>query len=210
LFSFLSLAIFALDTNWTKVKENDGIVIYTRELKGLGVKQVKAEMVLRTSLSSLVALVKRGDLYVDWSYQCTESYLLGEINDSIQFGYTKLDVPWPVHDRDIVYKLKISQNKETGVVRTFSHSVPNYISTKKGVVRVLHATTQWTFKPSGNGYVEMEYIAGFDPGGSAPAWIVNMGLDIGPMHNLSRIKEVIRKDCYQNAKFEFISEYNRK
>ena len=73
---------------------------------------------------------------------------------------------------------------------------------------MLHATTQWTFKPSGNGYVEMEYIAGFNPGGSAPAWIVNMGLDIGPMHNLSRIKEVIRKDCYQNAKFEFISEYN--
>ena len=105
------------------MKENDGIVIYTRELKGLGVKQVKAEMVLRTSLSSLVALVKRGDLYVDWSYQCTESYLLGEINDSIQFGYTKLDVPWPVHDRDIVYKLKISQNKETGVVRRIRDGV---------------------------------------------------------------------------------------
>ena len=56
--------------------------------------------------------------------------------------------------------------------------------------------------------VQMEYIAGFDPGGAAPAWIVNMGLDMGPMHNLTMIKEVIKKECYQNAKFEYISEYN--
>ena len=196
----------AIDTNWTKVKEGNGIIIHTREYNDFGVKQVKAEMTLRTSLSSLVALVRRGDLYVDWSYQCSDSYLLEVKTDRIQYGYTKLDVPWPASDRDVVYKLKVSQDIETGIVRTYAYSVPDFIQHNKGVVRVLHATTQWTFTPIKDGSVHMEYIAGFDPGGSAPAWIVNLGIDVGPMYNLTRIKEIIQRDTYQKAEFKFIKE----
>ena len=54
-------------------------------------------------------------------------------------------------------------------------------------------------------WYSMAYIVGIILG-----WVYALKIikEMARMHNLTMIKEVIKKECYQNAKFEYISEYN--
>ena len=196
----------SLAQDWKLSKEENGISIYLKKSTTTGLNEVKATMTLKTTLSSIVALGLITELYPTWSYRVDHAKILEKVNDTAYYGYTLLDVPWPASDRDMVWFLQYTQDPITKIVRSYSSMRPDHIPVNKGVVRVQKAKAGWILTPTENGEVFVEYEFSFEPGGYAPAWIVNLGSDQGPFHNFSRIKEVIHEAVYQDLEVGFIEE----
>ena len=50
------------------------------------------------------------------------------------------------------------------------------------------------------------YTVRFDPGGSLPAWLVNMFVTKGPLQTFQKLKEHVNSPQYRNASVDFIKE----
>lgn len=177
---------------WEKVKEKNGITVYTRKREGSGFKEFKAVMLIRTSLSSLIALVDDIEASPLWIDTCKEGTLLRRVSPKETYTYTVNDAPWPVRDRDAVVHNIIEQDPQSGVVTIRTTAVPDYIPEKPDLVRVKKIDAYWRFTPLGDGLVELVYNVYNDPGGNLPAWLVNSAAISQPYNTLINLKEIIK------------------
>jgi hypothetical protein len=55
--------------------------------------------------------------------------------------------------------------------------------------------------------IKAEYTLYADPGGSVPAWLVNLFIADGPLESFQKLKEHIKKPAYANARLAGIKNY---
>jgi hypothetical protein len=135
-----------------------------------------------------------------------ESRLLKRVSSTEMYYYSRIDFPWPLSDRDIIMHSKMVQDPVTKKVVSTSVAMPDYIPTVKDVVRIRTANTVWTVFPGVGGWLYSEYYIYSDPGGSLPAWLINMAIDVGPRETVKNIRNILRDPKYQNAKLPYIKE----
>jgi hypothetical protein len=58
---------------------------------------------------------------------------------------------------------------------------------------------QWTITPLKDGSLSLEYQLLVDPGGSVPAWLVNLAVVDGPFETMSALREKVKEKKYQEA-----------
>jgi START domain len=190
--------------NWELKKDKEGIKIYTGNIPNSNIKAIKAEFELNTSLSRLVAVLQDAKSHEQWVYKAKASYLVKKISDQEQVYYSEWSMPWPMANRDVVVHIKMNQDPVTKVLAISALAVPGYIPVNKHIIRILTSKASWTATPVGNDRVKIEYIAQADPGGSIPAWIVNMFCDKGPYETFKKLNEILGSDVYKNAHVDFI------
>jgi hypothetical protein len=190
----------------TKADKANGIEICTRHVPNSDFKAYRATMRIKTSLSSLVALVDDISACPLWIDTCTEGRLLKRMNPAETYTYTINNAPWPVKDRDAVVHNIISQNPENRCVTIHITGVPDYIPPSKGLVRVKMIEGFWKFKPMDNGFVEIVYQVHNDPGGGLPSWLVNSVVVTQPYNTLMNMKEMVSRTEYRVACYDFIRE----
>lgn len=204
LFMLLSLTSFAQE--WKLAKEEDGIKVYTRLPEASKLEELRATVRIKTSLSAFTALLKDVPGYKEWAYNCVESELVKVICDTVQCYYTHSDLPWPVSDRDLVFRSSLKQDPLTCVIKTNSYSVHDMMEEKDKIVRIKEGRTSWMATPQKGGVVDVEYFATIDPGGSIPAWLVNSTITYGPIYTLQRVRKLLEEGKYKDAEFSFIKE----
>jgi len=64
----------------------------------------------------------------------------------------------------------------------------------------------WLFDPIESDKVEITYQMHIDPGGSIPAWVLNMFIVDAPIDDLKAIRERVKMEKYENAKYDFLVE----
>jgi len=72
------------------------------------------------------------------------------------------------------------------------------------VVRV-KGSGYWQVDVLDNGLLQISFQMQVDPGGSIPAWLVNMFTGETPYQTLSKIRELVKRPEYQNRNFDFIN-----
>lgn len=202
----LLLSFPAFSQEWKLSKEEDGIKVYTRLPEGAKFDEVRATVRVKTSLSSFTALLKDVPGYTEWAYNCVESKMLIAICDTAQCYYTHTGLPWPASDRDQIFRSSLKQDAQTKVVKTNSVCVPDMLKDNDGIVRIREGRTSWTLTPVAGGFVDVDYYANIDPGGSVPAWLVNSTIDMGPYNTLRKVRELLEGGKYKNAEFWFVKE----
>jgi hypothetical protein len=208
------LFIFALFTGfdsinekvWKLEKNKNGIKVYSNVPEGETLKHIKAHAIVKSSLSSIVAVLIDVPNYTNWIYNCSESNSLKQVNNQEMIYYSVSDVPWPLDNRDLVLKNTISQNNKTKTVYSISAPVLNVIPKKKGMVRIENMYGKWTITPKENGLVVLEYYLKLDVGGNVPDWIVNLFIEKGPYQSMLLFIEHIKLKKYKNTKLNFIEE----
>ncbi len=193
------------NNEWKLTKNKNGIKIYTRHSTESPIKEVKGVMTIKTSLASVIALVKDAKNQHNWVYLNKVAYLLKE-SDFEWLYYNESDAPWPVTNRDIVTHAKLIQNPRTYAIRINTKGIPDYIPEKKGIVRIKKLNSSWDFIPGKEGYVQVIFRLFIDLGGNLPAWAVNLAVDTGPYNTMQAMSEEIKRDKYKNAKRSFIKE----
>jgi ribosome-associated toxin RatA of RatAB toxin-antitoxin module len=199
-------AFTTFENDWVLKKQGEEVRVYNRSLDTTTIKELKAVTQIKTSLSSIIALLNDRETYPQWVYKCGESRLIKKISDEEGIYYQNVVAPWPVDNRDFVVDVKVWQEADTKVVHQTSTCIPDYIPKKEGHVRITQFKALWTLTPLKNGMVNCEYELLVNPGGSIPIWLVNIAATDGPYETTVNLRTWVLKDKYQKTKFSFIKE----
>ncbi len=207
IFLFFGLTGFSQDKkDWQLKKVEDGISVYTKDLEYSNLKELKAVFSVKTSLSSIIALLNDSESFPQWAYRCGQCSTFKKISDTEFLRYQTVVAPWPVDDRDFTVRVKVSQNPHTKVVVQQVSAVSNVMPEVNGLVRIIIFRGVWTLTPSKNGMINIEYQLLLNPGGNIPAWLINLSAVDGPIENSKAMKEWLLKDKYKNAVLSYIQE----
>lgn len=201
---FVSFSQKSSADNWELKKFENGITIYTRATETSKYKELKAIFQIKSSLSSVIALLNDVETYPQWVYRCETSKVLKKISEQHLIRYQTIVAPWPVDNRDVVVEVHTYQDPKTKIVYQKVTPLPDYSPQLKGHVRIREFRATWTLKPLKNGIVEVEYELLVNPAGAIPAWIVNMALVDGPYETSLKMKERILYEKYQKTNYPFI------
>jgi len=197
-FSFLGMILsFSLvgqpdgEENWELGKEKNGISVYTRVMKDSKLKEYMASCEVNATPEQLVAILYDIDNYVNWMASVKEAELLETDGKNIFYVYSEVKVPFPFDNRDQVTKSIIVDDPDSDKKTIEVEIIPDYRPEKKGVVRVPFGEGNWEFIPLENGKTKINHRFGADPGGSIPAWVVNMFLVDTPVKTLEGLKEQV-------------------
>ena len=76
LFLLVFASFHGTKEEWTLKKYGDGVAVYNRELDTTDFKELKAVTQLKTSLSSIIALLEDRETYSQWVYKCGKSFMI--------------------------------------------------------------------------------------------------------------------------------------
>lgn len=202
---FNQLAVSA-QTVWKLSTEKDGMKIYTGQVPDSKIKAVKVECDMEAKASQLVALVLDVNKSAEWMYHTRVSTMIKQVSPAELYYYSEVNLPWPTHNRDFVAHLTASQNPDTKVVVIDGPAVKSMVPEKKNVVRVNNSTGKWMITPCGSDHIKVVYTLHVEPGGSLPAWIVNMFAAEGPLKVFEQLRVQLQKPVYKNAELPFIKD----
>lgn len=193
---------------WSLKKSENGVSVYSRSAENSKYNELKVVFQVKTSLSSLVALLNDVESYPKWIYHCESSKLLKKDSDKHLFRYQKIATPWPVDSRDMAVEVNSYQDEKTKIVYQKITAVPDYIPQSSDYVRIRELQGIWTLKPLKNGMVQVEYELLVNPAGSIPAWVINMAAVDGPYQTSIKMKELVMNEKYQKAIIPFVTNQN--
>lgn len=205
----LSIVLFSLafsypTGDWELKKDKNGIQIYTRSKVGSNFKEFKAVTTITASVASLVAIMQDTSSYPVLFPLTSHRELLEEEGETFNVQYIQTDVPFPVSDRDGIYSFDYGYDSNTGAVRIYIKSLPDYLPRKKKWVRITTGDGYWKFTPKENGTVEIIYQFHVEPGGSIPAWLANAQVVESPWKAMTGLVKLAPMPKYQNQTFSFM------
>lgn len=191
-------------SEWKLNTEKEGIKVYNSLVSDSKFKPVKVECTFNATASQLVAVLLDIKNYTDWVYHTKSATLLKQVSPSELYYYAEINIPWPAEDRDFVAHIMVTQNPETKVVTVDAPGVPGFAAEKSGIFRIHDSKGKWIIAPTGNNQIKVTYFLQVDPGGSAPAWLVNMFAAEGPLQSFKKLKLQLQKPAYKSASLAFI------
>ena len=200
-------ASYAAD-NWRLEKEASGIKVYTRPVQGSAIREIKGELVINSSLASIMAVFDDVANYPAWNHQCSKAYSLKKVSEYERYHYQNIKMPFPVTDRDLLIHSMTSQSGKQVLVKL--QAAPNYCKnssikacetinqSKHIMVEKLRGLYQLT--PLNDHAVKVVWIQHTEPAGKIPNWLVNNMLVDVPFNTLKKLSKQVTKKPYKDAK----------
>lgn len=186
---FTSIAVLA-QPQWKLIKDKNSIKVFLGSTENSKFKSVRVQCFVDGTISKLVSILTNVNGHINWVYKSKKVYLLKQISPLELIYYTEADLPWPVSNRDGIYHLKMSRDYEHNILRINGSCEPDFIPKIKGIVRVPYSKSSWYVSQAGN-KINIEYILEVDPGGSLPAWLVNLAADKGPFESFQKLSGIL-------------------
>ncbi|MBB6272132.1 hypothetical protein HDF26_002589 [Pedobacter cryoconitis] len=203
---FTGLKPVSAQDNWSLSVNKEGIQVYTRPIENSKIKAIKVVSNMPATSSQLLAAILDIKTCNEWVYHSVENVMIKQTSPLDLIYYSRVDVPWPVEDRDYVVHIEVEQHPQTKVITVNSPCIPGYMAEKKNVVRISHTVGKWTITPIGKNQVRAEYVLEVDPMGSIPAWLTNLFATKGPLETFRNLKVHVQKEVYKNAHFKLIND----
>lgn len=174
---------------WVLRKDQDSIRVFVADDPAVAIKQIRAEFTLRAKPEELISELLRADLYREWQYNTVKSEILETISPTELVYYCEISAPWPVDNRDVIVHLKVDRpaGAKTFAVRTYC--LPDARPERDGVVRVPVSRGDWNVRQVGPEMLKVDFRIQIDPGGSVPAWLVNLTLAQAPFQSFSALRK---------------------
>ncbi|HEV8283460.1 MAG TPA: START domain-containing protein [Chitinophagaceae bacterium] len=179
--------------NWKLSKEKDGIRVYQSDVQHSKYKSIKVECTLKGTYDKLMAVLSDVSHQKDWVYNNKTSYMIKRIGPSEYYYYSETSLPWPMSNRDAAVHLKMNKDSLNRFLKITAVSEPNYVPEKNGKVRVPRSDISWFVTMPTSKTISIVYIFDAEPGGSLPAWIVNMFADKGPFESFKKLSEILKR-----------------
>jgi len=205
-FILFALPVFAED-GWILRKDSDGIVVYTRPVKGTEYSQFRAITKVKTTLFSVLAMWADPDTYTDWMFNCKAASLLKKETRQVYITYIVSAVPWPLLNRDNILQADTSQDEVTGKITIILTGKPDFIPKVKNMIRVVQTYGKVELMPLEGGEVEVVFEFFMNPGGLIPAPIINLTIIDFPFFTLKKLRDVVKKPKYQEVDYEFFKNF---
>ncbi len=160
--------------NWVLKKDKEGIKVSSRHSDRSKFNDIKVEMDLPGNIYQLLNILLDVDKYSEWSYSVSKSELVKKISPSKLFYHLEVTAPWPVTDRDLYATFEVKIDSAARSIKILAVGDSSYRPVNKNFIRIPHSKGIWDIHAVSNKIVHIVYILEIDPGGSVPAWIMNM------------------------------------
>ena len=187
-----SPALFA-QYNWKLSKEKDGIRVFESDLPNSSFKCIKVECTLDGTYERLAEVLSDVDHHKDWIYNNEKAWLVKKIRPDDFYYYSQTHMPWPLSNRDAVTHMKINRDTMDRFLDVVETGEPTYLPENSGVVRVPKLYINWHVTMPYKNKLNIVYLLQVEPGGSLPAWIVNMFVDKGPYESFKKLQEILKR-----------------
>lgn len=174
-------------------KDQDSIKVFTCHSSESRFKTIKATFTLDATYAALEKTLLDITHYTKWQYNTVEAKILKTINDREIVYYTQVSAPWPVTNRDMIVHLKVQQQPGTKDNVIITNGEPDFIPRKPDLVRVPSSKATWIIKELDKERLSINYSIEIDPGGSVPAWMVNMVCAEAPYVSFKNLKDRMRR-----------------
>jgi hypothetical protein len=200
---FLLVSISLKGQSWKLKDEEEGIKVYTRKVEDSDIKAIKVECTIEATLSQLTAVLLDFPASSEWIYATKFCRVQKSISPSELIYHSEIDVPWPASNRDFVVRLKFEQDSITKKLTVDGENLPYYLKEQEDVVRIMHTESNWTVTPR-NKYLDIVFTLHVHPGGSIPAWLINLFVIRGPLETFRNLRSQVKKPEYKEASFLFL------
>jgi hypothetical protein len=177
--------------DWTLEKQADGIDVYTRPVAGSYIKEFKGEGVVGVDVEDIVGLLRDAGRFKDWFPNTSESRLVKREGDT-SYQYSVMATPWPISDRDNVFRSVTTRDESTGRVEITVNAAPTEVPIQDGRHRVTRAKGSWQLTPQGPERTLVTFIMHLEPGGGLPDWMVNARIVATPFEALMNLRKILR------------------
>jgi hypothetical protein len=192
----LAAAAPAAETaEWTELDKANGIAVYTRPFRGSAFPEVRASGDVCATLPQLVAFVEDVAAFEQWIPDTAEARLLERPTPRTQVYYIRTSMPWPVKDRDMIYRL--SEIADPPVIAKISvgiEGMPDYLPVDPRAVRMSGVSGRWSFVQAG-GRTQINLDKHIEPGGGVPSWLARQRIVGTPTKMLSNLKRHFETGC---------------
>ncbi len=203
---FSCISAYSQNLNWKQKSSKDSITIYTAEVPGSRINAIRVVTHVPATLSAIIAVMLDIDATAEWVYSTKSVKVLKQVSPSEVYYYSELSFPWPASNRDFVAHISVVQDPVSRITTLEAINVSDMVPLKPGIVRVSQSIAKWTFTPISKTLVRVEYFLQCDPGGSLPAWLINMFATKGPSESFKKLRTQLQKPVYRYAHFPFIKD----
>ena len=191
LISLQSLAGFG-QYKWSLKREENGIKVYSSSVAGTSLKAIKVDCTIAGTYTKLITALTNVPQLKDWIYKAKKTELIKSTpNNTIYYLVTEM--PWPLSNRDAVIHLHFMTDSLPAFFTVSGSTEPALVPESSGNVRIKQYKANWKVTMPTTQTVHIEYTLEVDPGGSVPAWIVNMFVDKGPYESFSKLAEILKR-----------------
>jgi len=191
---FLLLLIVVLglsatgQNNWTVKKDKEGIRISTRQSDHSKFNDIKVEADLPGNIYQLANILTDIASYPQWSYSTKTAVLIKKENPNKYIYYSNYSAPWPASDRDLYSIMETRIDTLVHSLKIIANGKSNYRPENNGMVRIPYSKSDWEITTLTPNTIHLIFVLELDPGGSVPAWILNLFSTKGPWVTFENLK----------------------
>jgi hypothetical protein len=179
--------------NWHLVKQKNGIEVFTAPGGHDGLKLIKVTAQMSGSLQRVKEVFTNIPIQEEWVYATRKSYLVKKLDENSMLYYNETGLPWPASNRDVVIRMVLEEDPSFKSLQIRQEAVTGTLPARKGLVRVQHLSGHWEFTETGNNKLKAIYFLDVDPGGSLPAWVVNLFIAKGPYETFVKLQQLLNR-----------------
>ncbi|MCH7335616.1 START domain-containing protein [Acinetobacter sp. NIPH 2699] len=193
------VATATTETAKLSLHRND-IKVWTYQTENNPVFQYKAETTFDVPLERAVAVVLDVERTPKWVPYVGKVQLLSRDEKKGEFTlYMVLDFPFPLKDRDVVIKGKMSKNAD-GSISIKNQAIKYDYPEQPDIIRLSRYEGDWTFQKVAENKVKVSTSGYADPAGAIPLSFVNMFVQQQPYQMLMKMKKEVHNPAYKQPK----------
>lgn len=191
--SLFSMSAFSAISNWKLVSQKNGITVSKTQMKGSKVVGFKGETIIYNSAEKVFSVLLNNSHRKDWVNRLKVSKILKRITKNEYVIYQEFKLPWPLSNRDFIYRGKATRDAKSGKVFLKMSSLDWPTGPKTVGVRAELKKSLYTLTPMGPNRTKVEVEILSDPKGLIPKWVVNLIQKSWPHKTLTAIKKQVEK-----------------
>ena len=187
-------------SEWQPEIKKHGIDAYSRVIEGTDILEIRAITVVDARMEVIAEVLRDIPANVEWRPKCVECRLLERHNRNAMTTYTRIDLPWPVSDRDVVIKADTSINLNTGRVVVSLGSVDHHKAPPPdGNVRITEFFSQYYLEYINREQTGIIFTTRVNPAGRIPTFLVNMFNKRFAYEEMLGLTQMVKKKKYIEA-----------
>lgn len=175
--------------DWKSLKEKDGIKISSRHSGSSTFNDIRVEMDLPGNINQLESILIDVNKYKDWSYATKVARIVKTTTADNFIYYTEIEVPWPLTNRCFYAHFELKKDIPEKSMQILATNIPDYQPIPQDLVQVPLTKGTWHVTTISKSSIHVDYILEMNPGGSLPAWALNLFSTKGPMESFENIKK---------------------
>lgn len=191
---FLTTLLFSpgVAMGWESLGDRDGVQTYRQSVSDSDLYSFRGVTTVAAPIGKVFDVIVDRERRLEWVDRLIENRELSMAHEYDQVIYQIFDLPWPLNDRDYVYRAKAYQ-PAPGEVVVQMKSLDSPLAPPTAGVRAVLDYSTYRLRKISDQATEVEVEIHTDPKGHLPAFIVNLIQKSWPRKTLEGIKAQVQK-----------------